>query len=481
MPTFLATPLLMCSLVAAPTPPASSPIPAADPTPTPTTDPAPSTTDLPEAGSNAEKTVVETDAIETVDSESEKIEATVVASPTLEAEPASPAETDAVTMADDATALAEVADLAPLTLPEQSIAALRGLDRFEVRTTSAVRDAEGRVAEPQVHGRIVFERVDDDDVRIVLESWGGVETARLVADRDGMTIGLPARRIHARFDRLPDAWGDRPELSTWLSNMLARPGMEARFGAATVHLLDLLQGDSTLWASATTDERLVDLGPCRARMTTILRTESGVDGPTRLHVACRADGPPLPLAVATPMEDGGTIEFEYHDWSIGRFHEDDPTRFEATTPADWTPVVVLPRPERFDPEMPWCPAETLVGRFAVSTDVAQGVEEEWDVFDATGALAILFDRPGDSGASIMLEQAVADLDVEVREVCVTDEPDGSMPSISPRMLEKIWGIDELPALVMVDPTRRVIAARAPWFGPTRAPAPSGLATVDDLD
>lgn len=469
MPTFLATPLLMCSLVAAFTPPASSPTQAEDPIATPTT--------------NTNTNTTTTDLPEAVDSASDTVEATAVASPTLDAEPGSPMETDDVSMTDEATALAEVADLAPLSLPEQSIAALRGLDRFEVRTTSAVRDADGRVAQPQVHGRVVFDRLDDDDVRIVVESWGGVETARLVADRDGMTIGLPARRIHARFDRLPDAWGDRPELSRWLSNMLARPGMEARFGAATIHLLDLLQGDSTLWTSATTEERVIDLGPYQARMTTIVRNESGVDGPTRLHVACRADGPPLPLAVAAPMDDGGTIEFEYHDWSIGRFHEEDPTRFESTTPADWMPVVVLPRPERFESDMPWCPAETLVGRFAVSTEVARGAEEDWDVFEATGALAILFDHPGDSVASRMLDQAVANLDVEVREVCVTEEPDGSMPCISPRMLEKIWGIDELPALVMVDPTRRVIAARAPWFGPTRAPGPTptGMATVDDLD
>lgn len=338
--------------------------------------------------------------------------------------------------------------------------ALRDLERFEVRTTSLVRDRTGRRIGPQSHGRIVFERDEQSGARMIVERWGGDEVVRLVYDGRSLSIGLPGRRLFERLEHVPGE--QNASSSAWLFARLAAPGMEARLGPATMHLLDLMFAEPATIPPISGAERRVDIGPCPAR---VLTGHGATDDGRPIHFAFAADGPPIPLAVVTPLSSGETAEFEYHDWSLGSFHEHDPQRFDPSPPTDWTRVMTLPRPDRLDPRVPWHPTESLTGRFAVDTPVRERSDVPRDVFAAEGPIAILFAEPGDEESTHRLEDAVADLAVELRVVRVGETRSGDETWIQPDALATIWRIKELPALVMVDSFRRVIAAREPWHGP----------------
>lgn len=344
------------------------------------------------------------------------------------------------------------------SLHQAARSAVRDLERFEVRTTSLVRDETGRRIGPQSHGRIVFEREQDSDLRMVVERWGVDEVVRVVSDGRSLSIGLPGRRLFERLEYRPGE--DDLSPSEWLFAQLNSPGMEARLGPATMHLIDLMFAEPAMIPTVVGGERRVDIGPYPARVLT-----AGTDDGRPIHFAFAADGAPIPLAVVTPLPSGETVEFEYHEWSLGSFHENDPARFDPSPPTDWTRVMTLPRPDRLDPDVLWHPTESLAGRFAVDTPVRLRSDDPHDLFDVEGPIAIVFTEYDDQESPRRLADAVSDLAVEFRVVRVGAVRSSDETWIHPDLLAKIWQIEDLPALVMVDPSRRVIAAREPWFGP----------------
>ena len=355
--------------------------------------------------------------------------------------------------------------------------ALRDLERFEVRTTSLVRDQTGRRTGPQSHGRIIFEREQDSGVRMVVERWGVDEVVRVVSDGRSLSIGLPGRRLFERVEYLPGE--DDLSSSEWLFARLNSPGMEARLGPATMHLIDLMFAEPAMIPPVVGTERRVDIGPYPARMLT---ADAATDDGRPIHFAFAADGPPIPLAVVTPLPSGETAEFEYHEWSLGSFHDEDPGRFDPSPPTDWTRVMTLPRPDRLDPDVPWHPTESLAGRFAVDTPVRLRSDDPHDLFDVEGPVAIVFAEHHDRESPRRLADAVSDLAVEFRVVRVGEVRSSDEIWIHPDLLATIWHIEDLPALVMVDPSRRVIAAREPWFGPGEyesRPDAAEIATVTE--
>lgn len=225
----------------------------------------------------------------------------------------------------------EPADETPIVETDPLAVAAAGmtsLDGFEVVVSTIVRDAEGRRLTPPNRGRVVFERTGDR-IRFLAETWGGLGSARLACDGESVTLGDPAER----------AFETRP-LPADPGRLLDDPEITARFGPAAVHLLGVVLDDGLTAFRRIGEVRTVDLGPRRAMVVPCRSMLDATDGEVRMAFA--ADGPPLPLAVAVLLPDGGVVELEFHDWAIGPI-EDADLQF-ASPPGDWRPVAALSRP-----------------------------------------------------------------------------------------------------------------------------------------
>lgn len=227
----------------------------------------------------------------------------------------------------DANAAIEIApeDAGPLAA---AAACLDGLDAFEVLVSTIVRDADGNRLAPPSRGRVAFER-QGDTTRFLVETWGGLGSARLACDGETVTLGDSTTR---QFESWPVP--DDP------ARILDDPELTARFGPAAVHLLGLMLDDGLDAFREVGERREVDLGPRRAMLIPCQSMLDETGGDVRMAFA--ASGPPLPLAVAVLLPDGGAVELEFHDWRCGPV-EDAPMQFVAP-PADWSKVASLPRP-----------------------------------------------------------------------------------------------------------------------------------------
>lgn len=216
----------------------------------------------------------------------------------------------------------------PVSALEAAAAHVRGLDSFEVVVATIVRDADGRRMSPTSRGRVAFERTGES-VRFLAETWGGLESARLACDGRSVTIADPGRRA---FETRP-----MPEDP---ARLLDEPDVTARFGPAAIHVLGMVLEDGLAAFRQIGDARVVDLGPNRATLVPCRSMLDETGGEVRMAFA--ADGAPLPLAVAVLLPDGGVVELEFHDWTVGPIADAD-VQF-APPAADWQPMAALPRP-----------------------------------------------------------------------------------------------------------------------------------------
>ncbi len=235
-------------------------------------------------------------------------------------------------VADDATptpvdaATAEI----PVSLDTLQTASvfMHEIDGFEVVVSTIVRDADGRRLAPPSNGRVAFAR-DESGVTFVVETWGAFGSSSLSCDGETITIADPVAQTYESWP-LPEC------ASTWLDD----EEITGRFGPAAMHLLGIALDDGLASFRATGADRVVDLGPTRATVVPCRPVRDDESG-GEMRLAFAADGPTLPLAVAVLLEDGGVVELEFHDWSLGRPAED---AMLLTPPAEWRQVAMLPRP-----------------------------------------------------------------------------------------------------------------------------------------
>ncbi len=205
---------------------------------------------------------------------------------------------------------------------------MNGIDGFEVVVSTVVRDASGQRLAPPSNGRVAFAR-GSSGVTFSVETWGAFGTSTLTCDGETVTIADPVAKTYESWP-LPE----RP--SMWLDD----EEITARFGPAAMHLLGIVLDDGLASFRAIGGERSVDLGPTHATMVRC-RPSRGDEFGGEMRLAFAADGPPLPLAVAVMLENGGVVELEFHDWSLGRPADD---AMLPTPPAEWRQVAMLPRP-----------------------------------------------------------------------------------------------------------------------------------------
>ncbi len=215
-----------------------------------------------------------------------------------------------------------------LDVLQSASAFMHHVDGFEVVVSTIVRDARGTRLGPPSNGRVCFRRTDAGP-QFVIETWGGLGSAHLACDGETLTIADPATRCHE----------SRPlpcPASAWLDD----ESITARFGPAAMHLLGLVLDDGLTAFRATGQERPADLGPTRAVVVPCRGVRDGDRGGD-VRLAFASDGPPVPLAVAVLLEDGGVVELEFHDWRLGRPTDE---AMALRTTADWRKVAALPRP-----------------------------------------------------------------------------------------------------------------------------------------
>jgi len=238
---------------------------------------------------------------------------------------------------------------------EAASALLRDLDGFEVIVSTIVRDADGRRPAPPSSGRVAFARTESGPT-FVVETWGGFGSARLACNGRTMIVADPASGCYESrpVSGHPAAWLDDRDIT-------------ARFGPAAMHILGLVIDDGLAAFRPVGEARAADLGPTRATIVPCRPAEDAdlaSDGPANIRLAFAADGPPLPLAVAVMLEDGGVVELEFHDWSLGTPSKD--AMFMGPSP-NWRQVASLPRPEGV-PAMTDTPDATIAGADALDDE-----------------------------------------------------------------------------------------------------------------
>ena len=348
--------------------------------------------------------------------------------------------------------------------------------RFEVRTTTVVRDPDGTPVGDSLHGRICMIRAENG-VKLAVERWGGGSSyVRSIFDGKTMTWLVPSTRDFERSfptaeDDIQDACG--PEDWSWLQSA----EFVTRIGPASSHLLDILYFEGFQDFEVTEGPNPVDLGPTQAIAFTGRPAPWRQTGsePETVHVALSDHPLGFPLAVAARMPDGRTIEFEYHDWAIetadqtiGSFGPADPTQFASNLPADWTEVMSIRIPGVDAPDLD--DHARFTGRLAAPTVIDANLASAFDVFEGDGPVAVLFHHADDPDSMEQLISATSGFELDIHGVRVAEGPHRGGPWISPKTLDRIWGFRRLPALVIIDDNRTVLEARSPWFGPAGRPA-----------
>lgn len=353
--------------------------------------------------------------------------------------------------------------------------------RFEVRTTTVVRDAEGKPMGDPLQGRICMSLVEGTP-KFAIERWGGNGSyARAVFDGRMVTWFVPSTREFER-SRPMVVGDDAPARDTW--SWMRAAGSASRFGPATSQLLEALYFDGFADFAANDGPTPIDLGPTEAMMYTggPAAWNQPTSAPDAVHVALSDHPLGFPLAIATRLPDGRTLEFEYHDWAVesddstfGSFDHPDPTRFASRPPAAWTEVMSLRIPGVQTPE-DFGGDDRFPGRFAAPTMVDGNRMESFDIFDGEGPIAVLFHEGPDLESMERLVDATAGFELEIRGVQVGGEPRSRTHWIEAGSLARVWNFDRLPALVIIDDAGTILEARSPWHGPTRPTAPVASAT-----
>ncbi|MBQ71651.1 MAG: hypothetical protein CMJ67_01970 [Planctomycetaceae bacterium] len=358
--------------------------------------------------------------------------------------------------------------------------------RFEVRTTTVVRDPDGTPVGDALHGRISM-IPDQTGMKFAIERWGGNGSyARSVFDGTTITWFVPSTRDFERsFPGTPAESQATSESNDW--TWLQSAEFANRFGPATSHLFEILYFDGFADFETIEGPNPVDLGPVQA--IAFSGRPASWDQPTpepdAVHVALSDHPLGFPLAVATRLPDGRTLEFEYHDWAIetaeqtvGAFDQPDPTRFDSNPPADWTEVMTI--------RIPGIKATQgdgdarFAGRLAAPTLIDANRATSFDAFDGDGPVAVLFHDEGDEFSMEQLVEATSGFKLDIHGVQVGGEPRGGTHWVSAEYLDRIWGFHRLPALVIVDGNRTVLEARSPWYGPASRPSPEQpVATVTE--
>ncbi|MCP4833566.1 MAG: hypothetical protein GY895_02270 [Phycisphaera sp.] len=354
--------------------------------------------------------------------------------------------------------------------------------RFEVRTTTVMRDAEGQAMGDPLHGRICMSTAGGHP-KLAVERWGGNGSyARAVFDGRMVTWFVPSTREFERSRPVVATEGD-PDAGLW--SWLRSPRTAARFGPATSQLLEALYFDGFADFNATEGPVPIDLGPTEAVMFTGVPAtwNQPTSAPDAVHVALSGDVFGYPLAVATRLPDGRTLELEYHDWAIespdftvGSFDHPDPTRFASRPPAAWTEVMSLRIPgiRAMDDADG---GEHYPGRFAAPTMVDGNRAASFDVFEGDGPIAVLFHDGLDHDSMGRLESATAGFELEIRGVQVGGEPGSRTHWMETESLDRVWAFKHLPALIIVDDDGTILEARSPWHGPTTPRQPAPVASV----
>lgn len=342
----------------------------------------------------------------------------------------------------------------------------RDLPAFEVLTRSQATSADGRVTGRAVQGRIRFEVIDDRPF-LTVERWGGVrDYVRMTCDGETIVWGVQADR---EFERLAiDGDADR-----W--DWLGADEVASRLGPANAMVLDLFFRDGLETVAPIGEARLVDLGPvdARAYACSLLVDEART---ARAHVAFDTGPRMLPLAFALPRRNGTVVEMEFHDWIVpesgataGTGEGSTPDWFHPVPPTGWTEVMTL----RIDEETPVGPSTfstRVLGRRAAATPTNDG----GDLFDVDRPTAVLFHAPDDESSRERLLGWTERFDLDGRLVTVEERPSSDGDSLRPEVLARLWGIDALPAIVIVGEDRTVMQARSPWLGPvSTASVPTG--------
>ena len=349
--------------------------------------------------------------------------------------------------------------------------------RFEVRTTTMLRDCGGTPVGDTLHGRISMV-CDASGAKLLVERWGGNGGyVRCVFDGETVTWFVPSMQSFERSLPTPTG-GIETETGTKPWSWLRSPRSVDRFGPATSHLFEVLHFDGFADFEVTGGPTPVDLGPVRG--IGFAGRPADLDHPNTepdaVHVALSDHPLGFPLAIATRLPDGRTLEFEYHDWAIetdegttGSFRYADPSRFDPTPPADWTEVMTIRLPGT-DEAVRHITGAGFAGRSAAPVIVGADRETPFDAFENDGPVAVLFHDMHDEMSMANLIEATTGFDLTIRGVQVGGERRSGTHRVAPDHLERIWGFDRLPALVILDGDRTVLEARSPWYGPNGLPA-----------